>query len=218
MPSQFIVWGAAGHALVVNDLIKALGGSVACLVDNNPKVLNPLPGTALVVGQQGLEKWLGSIAPKSSGYYSAAIAIGGSRGLDRLSIQVILKNFGIHCPALISDSAWVSPSAVIAPGAQVLPMANIAAACKVGSQSIINHGVNIDHECVLGDGVHLAPGAVLCGCVHIENFAMIGAGAVVLPRVKIGEGAIVGAGAVVTRDIPAGAVVVGNPAKVLKSK
>jgi maltose O-acetyltransferase len=46
---------------------------------------------------------------------------------------------------------------------------------------------------------------------------MIGAGAVVLPRVMIGENTVVGAGAVVTRDLPAGVVAVGNPARIVKN-
>lgn len=216
MLDHFIVWGAAGHALVVNDLIESQGGRVVCLVDNNPTVSNPLPGASLVFGEPGLQAWLNGSAKQTSQIYRAVIAIGGNRGRDRISIQTMLQHLGIDCPALVSDSAWVSPSALISPGAQVLPMANIAAACKVGTQTIVNHGANVDHECELGVGVHLAPSATLCGCVHVANFAMIGAGAVVLPRLSIGEGAIVGAGAVVTRDVPAGAVVAGNPAKALK--
>ncbi len=47
--------------------------------------------------------------------------------------------------------------------------------------------------------------------------ASIGAGAVILPGVTIGEGAMVGAGAVVTKDVPANSVVVGNPARVIRT-
>lgn len=51
--------------------------------------------------------------------------------------------------------------------------------------------------------------------IHVEKDAWIGAAAIILPGVTIHEGAIVGAGAVVTKDVPAHAVVAGNPARVL---
>ncbi|EKP0299389.1 sugar O-acetyltransferase [Aeromonas veronii] len=54
--------------------------------------------------------------------------------------------------------------------------------------------------------------------VTIEDKVWIGGGAILLPGVTIGREAIVGAGAVVTRDVPAGARVVGNPARILPAK
>lgn len=53
--------------------------------------------------------------------------------------------------------------------------------------------------------------------VHIKKNAWIGAGATILPGVTVGENAIVGAGSIVTKDVPDNAVVVGNPAKVIKT-
>jgi acetyltransferase-like isoleucine patch superfamily enzyme len=55
------------------------------------------------------------------------------------------------------------------------------------------------------------------GHVTIKDDAWIGAGAIILPNVTVGEAAIVGAGAVVTRDVPPRTVVVGNPARPLRS-
>lgn len=51
---------------------------------------------------------------------------------------------------------------------------------------------------------------------HIENGASIGAGAVILPGLTIGKNAMVGAGSVVTKSVPPGAIVVGNPARVVR--
>jgi acetyltransferase-like isoleucine patch superfamily enzyme len=51
----------------------------------------------------------------------------------------------------------------------------------------------------------------------VRKGASIGSGVTVLPNVTIGEGAIVGAGSVVTRDVPAGTIVAGNPARVLRA-
>ena len=50
--------------------------------------------------------------------------------------------------------------------------------------------------------------------VHIGSNVWIGGGAIILPGVTIGDDAIIGAGAIVTRDVPAGATVVGNPARI----
>jgi acetyltransferase-like isoleucine patch superfamily enzyme len=82
---------------------------------------------------------------------------------------------------------------------------------------------------VVGDGAFLGPcavttndkymeyGAKLVGAT-IKRGARIGANSTILPGVTIGEGAIVGSGAVVTKDVPDGAVAVGNPARKLPSK
>jgi maltose O-acetyltransferase len=53
--------------------------------------------------------------------------------------------------------------------------------------------------------------------VRIGSDVWIGGGAIVLPGVAIGDGAVIGAGSVVTRDVPAGATVVGNPARIIAS-
>ena len=79
---------------------------------------------------------------------------------------------------------------------------------------------------IVGNRCHIGAGTVLAGVVEpasatpvvIEDDVMIGANAVVIEGVRVGRGAVVGAGAIVIKDVPAGAVVVGNPARIIKMK
>jgi acetyltransferase-like isoleucine patch superfamily enzyme len=69
-----------------------------------------------------------------------------------------------------------------------------------------------------GPGVPIMRGALQLRPVRLEDGCDIGVGTVILPGVTVGAGAQVGAGAVVTRDVPPGAVVAGNPARVLRHR
>jgi len=213
---DYILWGSAGHAKVLADIISLRGSRVVALFDNNPEAISCLNGIPLYYGEAGFYEWLEK--QKSLQSVGACLAIGGVRGQDRLKLARQLQNSGLSLPTLIHPSASVSSTAQIAEGCQILANAVVAADVSMGKVCIINNSANVDHECRFGSGVHVAPGAVLCGCVTVLDNAMIGAGAVVLPRLRIGRGAVVGAGAVVTRNVPDGLVVAGNPAKIIRNE
>jgi acetyltransferase-like isoleucine patch superfamily enzyme len=110
--------------------------------------------------------------------------------------------------------------------------ASIGRRCKIQSHSFICEGVEIADEVFVGHGVMFTndrhPAAVnadgslkggddwKCERTRIERRASIGSGATLLCGITVGEGALIGAGAVVTRDVPPGAVVAGNPARVMR--
>lgn len=124
----------------------------------------------------------------------------------------------------------------------VLPRAHIGAQCNICSHCLIENDVVIGDRVTVKSGVQLWDGLRIeddvfigpnvtftndkypkSGNVNfnligtrIEKGASIGGGATLLPGILIGAGAIVGAGAVVIKDVPPGAIVVGNPAKILK--
>jgi sugar O-acyltransferase (sialic acid O-acetyltransferase NeuD family) len=210
-----VLWGSAGHAKVLADVIALRGGRVLALFDNRD-VPSALPGVPIFLGEVGFEQWVRNGA--HSQHIAGLAAIGGNRGRDRLFIQELFKKYEINLPVLVHPAAVVSRSVHLGEGTQILALANVAADVATGDACIINHNASVDHECVIGNGVHIGPGATLCGCVTVGENAFIGAGAVILPRVTIGANAIVGAGAVVTRDVQHGSTVIGNPATAIKSR
>jgi sugar O-acyltransferase (sialic acid O-acetyltransferase NeuD family) len=209
-PRRFAIWGSAGHAKVLASLIAARGGEVVALFDNRD-VAPALPAVPLFVGHEGFLAWVAQT--EAIAEVAGLVAIGGARGRDRLQMHALFRRHGLQLPWVAHPSASVCPSARLGAGTQVLAQAVVAADARLGEACIVNHRASVDHECALGDGVHLAPAATLCGCVTLGDRVMVGAGAVVLPRLSIGDDAVVGAGAVVTRDVPAGAVVMGNPSR-----
>lgn len=104
---------------------------------------------------------------------------------------------------------------------------------KLGNNVFINSnclamargGIIIEDDVMLAANVQLISNnhdpynrqIITCKKIHIKKGAWIGAGATILPGVTIGKYAIVGAGAIVTKDVPDYAVVVGTPAKVIKT-
>lgn len=111
--------------------------------------------------------------------------------------------------------------------------ARIGNRCKISSHSFICEGVELEDEVFVGHGViftnDLYPRATTaagglqteqdwtCVPTRVKRGASIGSGATLLCGITIGERAIIGAGSVVTKDVPAGAVVAGNPARILRT-
>jgi len=101
----------------------------------------------------------------------------------------------------------------------------------VGNRVTIKSGVQLWNGLRVGDDVFIGPNATFTNDKYprskqypnqflettIESGSSIGAGAVILPGIRIGCGSTVGAGAVVTHDVPAGATVIGNPARVIQA-
>lgn len=212
--NAYVLWGSAGHAKVLASLLALRGDRVVALFDNDPQATPALPGVPLHIGASGLADWA-SLA-ESGPPVNALVAIGGARGRDRLALQALLMEHGLQIGTVVHPTAAVCASAALGIGSQVLAQAVVAAEARLGEGCIVNHRASVDHECAVGDGVHLAPAATLCGCVTVGDGAFVGAGAVVLPRLRVGADAVIGAGAVVTRDVPARAVVVGNPAAIIR--
>lgn len=218
MLKPIILWGATGHAKVLREFMAEIGYKLVAIFDNSPVVVAPFPDVPLWHSRDGFEAWQAQWrAEHVDVAVSSLVAIGGSRGRDRVAIQRFLEARGCAPIIALHPSAFVAADAKIGRGSQILARAVVCVEARMGEACIVNTAASVDHECVLGDGVHIAPGATLAGGVVVGDHSLIGPGAVVLPHITIGRDAVVGAGAVVTRNVPDGVVVYGNPARVRRA-
>ena len=212
---RILIWGAGGHGQVVADVAEASGWEVVGFVAREAGAPMARAGRLIPI-IEGSATRAALSAEGSLPLGAEVIGLGVGSNSDRLAIATLLDDRVL--PPLIHPSAVISPSAQIGAGTVALPNVVVNARASVGRAVILNTAVVVEHDCRVGEGVHLSPGAVLAGEVVVERLAWVGTGAVVIPRLTIGEGAIVGAGSTAHRDVPPGATVVGNPARLVPGK
>ena len=150
-----------------------------------------------------------------------SLAIADSRIRENLYDKV--RKRGLSFESIFDQTSIIGRNVEIGKGAVLMAYSHITCSVKIGRQFHANFYSYVAHDCQIGDFVTFAPRVNCNGNVKIENHAYIGTGAILKQGTPdkpllIGEGAVVGMGAVVTKDVPAGAVVVGNPARPLTTK
>lgn len=201
--------GCGGHGRVVLDAALASGLDVTGIVDSGLKIGEQVFGVPVLGGDEIL----------------AAPSMDGARWLNGIGANPDLRRrreiFETMSPRFVSQrvqhpSVVAGRMAAMGDGVQLMAGVVLQNGTSLGDNSVVNTGARLDHDCNIGRNCFVAPGATLCGDVTLADRVFIGAAAVILPGVKIGQDAVVGAGSVVTADVPTRAVVVGNPATIIK--
>jgi sugar O-acyltransferase (sialic acid O-acetyltransferase NeuD family) len=200
--SNLLVLGAGGHGRVVAEAAADRFSKIAFLDDKSDRTET---GTPPIIGS------LAELVSHKEEYSHAVVAIGNNE--QRLAMIERLLADGFQVTSVVHQSAVVSPSAIIEDGCVILAQAVVGAGARIGRGSIVNTSASIDHDCILGEGVHVSPGAHLAGSVSVGARTWIGIGAAVRECAVIGSDVVVGAGAAVVADVAPGITVTGVPAR-----
>ncbi len=217
-PRPLVVLGGGEHARVVIDaaLTRPEAWRVEGVVDPEPaERTRQLLGVAHLGDDRAFERWLAGRDPDDRPWL--VIGVGAAPGAEVRRRLAALHARSGRWATIVHAAAWVSPAATLEAGSVVLAGAVVNAGARIEAHAIVNSRAVVEHDAVVGAFAHLAPGAIVGGGARIGDDAFVGQGALVRDHVTVGAGATVGMGAVAVADVPAGARVVGSPARAMRA-
>jgi sugar O-acyltransferase (sialic acid O-acetyltransferase NeuD family) len=203
---KVILVGYSGHGFVVAEAAISAMINLKYYAEIQEGTTNPYDLDYIgFEGDELFEGWNSS--------YDFILGIGDNKIREKIAKLILLKDKNllnvIHPSASISKTFKIGKGNFIARNVAINPLAEIADFC------ILNTGSIIEHECVIKNAVHIAPGVVLGGNVTVGERTFIGANSVVRQGITIGKDVVIGAGSVVITNVPDCVKLVGNPARIL---
>ncbi|MEU5784498.1 NeuD/PglB/VioB family sugar acetyltransferase [Micromonospora lupini] len=215
MSLDVVVVGCGGHGREVLGIVRAVnaaaGGEpvwrVRGFVDDRPSEVNLKRVQRLEV------PYLGSTARLEDQPAGTYLALGIGDPAARRAVDQRVSAHGLPAAVLIHPDATVGPDAVYGEGLIAFAGARVTTNVTLGRHVHLNQNSAVAHDCEVGDHVSVNPLGAVSGDCRLGDGVLVGAGAVVLQGLRVGADATVGAGACVVRDVPAGVVVKGVPAR-----
>lgn len=195
--NKLVIFGSGGHFNSIEQFIDRVKFEFVGTFDDNNGSLGSISDGIETISEYGF----------------AFVAIGNDalreRIVNKIKGQVVLIN-------IIAKDAYISESAIfngggtfIGSGAYIGPYVTVETGVVVNTKSII------EHNCSVGSFCQIAPAAVICGNVLLNDYVYVGANATIKQGIKIDSGVILGAGTVVIKNIEKQGTYVGIPCKEL---
>lgn len=199
MKEKLVIIGASGQGRVCADIARLVGYQQIIFLDDGDA-----PCAAGKVNDY----------PRYLQEADFFVAIGNCA--VRRKLQTGLEENGASIATLIHPSAVVARDVSVGRGTAIMAGAVVNPGTVLGCGCIVNTCASVDHDCCVGDFVHIAVGASVCGTVCLEEESWIGAGAVIIQGLSICAGCMLGAGTVVVKSITEKGTYLGVPARKVK--
>ncbi len=212
--STFAILGAGDLGAQLAHLVKVCGaGEVAAYFDDTRAGRRAADGVRVAGGLDG-----GRLEAVAARFHDGAfdallIGIGYRHRRFRSELRRRCQEIGMPLASLRAPAAWVDPTAEVGPGTIVSAGCTVDQNVVLGANVFLNPGCVICHESTVGNDTIVGPGVNLSGFVKVGARCFVGTGTSFADSLVMGDDAQTGAGAVVVREIPAGELHVGVPAK-----
>jgi sugar O-acyltransferase (sialic acid O-acetyltransferase NeuD family) len=215
MRKAIVVFGVGGTSRDVIDALEARN-----LVRPEWNILGFLDDNPALHGKEyyGYQVLGASNRVREPGFENVHIVMGVGNDrqlLVRRNIRDRLDVDPSRFPSVIHPSAYISPKASIGLGSVILSGSFCAGNARIGNYVVILQNTVVGHDCEIGDFVSMSATVSMGGGSKVGQGAYVGMGSSLLPGIRVGVQARVGIGSVVIRDVPDGATVFGNPARVV---